>query len=290
MPVSENKPDRAGWIMSAALHVGVVGVVIYGLPSIERPNIAPPPPIVIEFDQIAEKTQQLAPAPEEKAEEETKPEEEPKFAPAPEPEPEQAESVPLPEPKPAEPEKKEEKPEPPKPKPEEIERKQVVENVRPQAKPKPPSRFSASRISALIDKSIKEDQKPETDKKDEEKAPEQAVKKDTFAALRGRFATASLKDALSQKLAGCWNFPGGAKDVSNFNVTVRIWLRPDGSLSRMPQYADVGDLSDGFYRTFAESALRAVRLCEPFTEASDYIREGNQYIDFNFNGAEFAGG
>ncbi|MEX0298198.1 MAG: hypothetical protein AB3N28_03960, partial [Kordiimonas sp.] len=152
------------------------------------------------------------------------------------------------------------------------------------------------RIAALIDRSIKEETevvKKDEPKKEKEKAEEPKKEPSRFAGLRGRIATASLRDALSQKLSGCWTFPRGAKGIETMQVTVRIWLRPDGTLSRPPEFVNAGNLNDpdrAFFRVFAESARRAVRICEPFDEASQYIGAGQKYIDFNFNGAEFAGG
>ncbi|MFC3052955.1 hypothetical protein [Kordiimonas pumila] len=286
-----------GWILSALLHVGVVLVALLGLPELSRPRPTPPPPIAIEFVQIADQTRQTAP---EEVVEQKPQEEEPEKnyaaaeqAPAP-----VAEAVPLPDKTPP---KKEVAPEPkPKlqPKPEISEARKLASNVVPRTKPKAPSRLKISRISSLIDKSIEEEQR-QMDQADKEREEKQKAKKPEekptalAQSLRGTVATASLRDALSQKLAGCWTFPRGAKDVEKMQVTVRIWLRPDGTLSRPPEFVDAGNLDDpdrAFYRVFAESARRAVRICEPFEEASQYIGAGQKYIDFNFNGAEFAGG
>jgi len=288
-----NGGSNLGWILSAVLHIGVAAFAFIGLPHLARPLPTPPPPIAIEFVKIADQTRQKAP----KEEIEQKPAEETpqksyaaaENAPAP-----VVDAVPtLDKVKP----KKAPKALPkPKPKPKVSEARKLASNVVPRTKPKAPSRLKSKRISALIDRSIKKEKdtvKPADKKQPEKKKADKPEKKPTlFAGLQGTIATASLKDALSQKLAGCWTFPRGAKGVENMQVTVRIWLRPDGSLSRPPEFVNAGDLNDpsrAFYRVFAESARRAVRLCEPFDEASQYIGAGQKYIDFNFNGAEFAG-
>jgi len=284
---------KLGWILSALLHISVVVVALMGLPYLQRPLPTPPPPIAIEFVQISEKTQQQAPKEEVKQE---AAEEEPQRniaavenVPAP-----VENAVPLPDKTPPQ----EVAPAPkPEPKPEISEARALAQNIQPRVKPRAPSRLKSQRIAALIDRSIKEE-KETVDKIDEqqeekEKIEEEKEQPDRFAGLRGKLATASLRDALSQKLSGCWTFPRGAKGIEKMQVTVRIWLRPDGTLSRPPEFVDAGNLNDpsrAFFRVFAESARRAVRLCEPFTEASQYIGAGQKYIDFNFNGAEFAGG
>lgn len=283
---------KLGWILSAVLHLGVATLAFVGLPYLQRPLPTPPPPVAIEFVKISNKTQQQAPKEEQQQEAaEEKPQR--NYA-AVENVPAPAEdAVPLPDKAP--PKKVTPKPKP-KPKPQVSETRKLAQSVRPRAKPRPPSRLKSKRIAALIDRSIKEEKdlvKKDETKKEEKTKTEEKKEVSQFAGLRGRIATASLRDALSQKLSGCWTFPRGAKGIEQMQVTVRIWLRPDGTLSRPPEFVNAGNLNDpsrAFYRVFAESARRAVRICEPFSEASQYIGAGQKYIDFNFNGAEFAGG
>ena len=280
---------RIGWILSLLLHTAVFTAAVVGLPSLSRSRPAPPPPVAVEFVRIAEKTQVAAPKAPEVAEEQTV-RQQPQYArdePADSGDPD---TVPLPEvaakavtdiPKPAP---------KPKPRPEDVKRAKLRTSVRPSAKPKPPSRLKSSRIAALIDRSIKEEDEAAPSEADKTAAEEKEEKPQSLlAGLRGAIATASLRDALSNKLSKCWFFPGGAKNIETFEVTVRIWLRPDGSLSRTPEYVNARDLSNDYYRVFAESALRAVGNCAPYEEASQYIQTGQRYIDFNFNGAEFSG-
>ena len=290
--------ERTGWILSATLHVGVVVAAFVGLPHLSKEREAPPPPISIEFVEIADQNRVVAPEPEpeELAQEETV-EQKPLYA-RDEPAPAAAaEVVPLPEAKPKR------KPEPPKktpkpqPKPEVTERMELRSQVMPQSKPKPPSKFR--NISALIDRAAKEEQEKAKvdDKKQEEKKPEPKAEKpktDMFAGLRGTIVTATLMQALQQKVYRCWNMPAGAKGVQNMQVNVSVRLASDGSIIGQPQYVNAGDLNDpdrAFYRVFAESARRAVQLCAPYSEASDYIREtGQNEIIFNFNPKSFVGG
>lgn len=279
-----------GWSLSVLLHVGVVTVALVGLPYLERPMPTPPPPIAIDFVMISNKTQQAAPKVEiEEEAAEEKPQ--PKYAAA-EQEPDAADNaVPLPENIPA----KKITPKPKlKPKPVLSEARKLAQQVRPRSKPKPPSRLKSTRIAALIDRSIKEEKenvKKDEKKKLEKKKNDKPKQPSVFAGLQGRLATASIRDALSQKLAGCWVFPRGAKGVENMQVLVRISLRPDGTLLRQPEFVNAGDLSDGFYRVYAESARRAVLGCAPYSDVAKILFEiGESSIDFNFSGAEFAGG
>ncbi len=277
--------ERIGWFFSGALHLGVVVAVVLGLPSFSfhKDDPKPPPVIDIEFTQIADETTVTAPEPEP-----VQPDPEPTTAAREEYVPEEtAESVPLPTPKPAPPKKREPAP---KKKPELSERQQLANKIRPKRKPKAPSKFR--NLSSVIDKAIKK----ETAAIPEEKPVEKKVteKKPDFLAgiRRGKIGAASLRDALSQKLAGCWNFPVGAKGVENLSVTILISLRRDGTLSRSPKYVDVGSLDrDITLRTFAESAKRAVLRCGPYeAEATKLYELGEDSVEFTFSGKEFSGG
>jgi outer membrane biosynthesis protein TonB len=280
-----------GWSLSLSLHIAVVVAAYVGLPYLTRPEITPPPPIAIEFIAIAAETRQAAPK--ETVEEEAAEEKpQPKYAAA-----EQAADDPddvLALPAKTEPKKAAPKPKP-KPKPKLSKARKLAQSVRPRGKPKPPSRFKSTRIAALIDKSIKEEKvtvkKDEKKREDKKKSDPKKKKPTLFAGLQGRIATASIRDALSQKLAGCWSFPSGAKGVEAMQVRVLIHLRPDGSLLRQPEVVGAGKNAEGFYRVFVESARRAVIGCAPYSDVARTLFDmGESSIDFNFNGAEFAGG
>ena len=282
-----------GWMMSLSLHVGVAAAAWYGLPYLTRPQITPPPPIAIEFVAIAAKTQQAAPK-EMVEQEATVEKEKPKYQAAEQPTATADDAVPLP--AKAEPKKIEPAPKPkPKPKPQVSQSRKLAQSVRPRSKPKAPSRLKLNKISSLIDRSIKEEQEQEKldKKKQNEKKKNKSEKKkpSVFAGARGAIATATIRDALSQKLAGCWSFPSGAKGVDKMQVRVLIHLRADGSLLRQPEIVGGGRNAEGFYRVFVESARRAVIGCAPYSDVAKTLFEmGESSIDFNFNGAEFAGG
>ena len=290
-----SKSETIGWMFSSALHLGVVTVALVGIPDWSKDRPLPPPPIAIEFVQIADKTLVVAPEPAKETQEQAAPEKpQPNYAREEVAAEAPVEAVPLPDAKPV---KAVEKPKP-KPKPEVSEREKLVARTAPRSKPKPPSRLKSSRIAALIDRSIKEEQEqaPKDEEKKEEKIeqkPEEA-KPDPFAGMRGRIATATLMDALQQKVYGCWNLPMGAKGVKDMRVDVLVRLASDGSLLGQPEFLNAGDLNDpdrAFFRVFAETARRAVQLCAPFPEASEYIRKtGQNEIIFKFNPREFLGG
>jgi outer membrane biosynthesis protein TonB len=185
----------------------------------------------------------------------------------PEPEPKKAEKVEKPEPKKPEPKpdqiaealKKEEakppkKVEPPKPEQQKPEPPKPVAEKKPPTPPQP--KFDAQKVAALLDK----------------RAPQRLAAAgevmNTTASLgtaRGSAAQLSQSelDALRARLQQCWSLPAGAADAKDLSVLVVIRLRQDGSLQSEPMVTNRG--SSPFFQVAAESALRAVRRCAPFS-------------------------
>jgi colicin import membrane protein len=69
-------------------------------------------------------------------------------------------------------------------------------------------------------------------------------------------------DALRAQLYSCWNPPVGVLEAKDLVVTIRFSLNRDGSLSGEP--AVTNHTSHPLFQIASESALRAVRRCQPF--------------------------
>ena len=210
--------------------------------------------------------------------------------PAPDPEPIEAKAPPEPAPKPPEPAPAPEvaKPKPPEPAPKKPEEKVQVAAKPPEpkpvakAEPKPPSPFAAApqprakpqhkpepkrpsfdlnRIAALLDKSQKQ---PAAQGQDTQNQPAAQAKPVPRARLTDQPLTMSEIDAIRYQIEQCWSVPAGARDAEDLIVRIRVFLNPDGTLSRPPEIVDQAHGgSDSFYRTAAESARRAVLQCAP---------------------------
>lgn len=116
-------------------------------------------------------------------------------------------------------------------------------------------KFDPNKIAALLDK----------------RAPQrQAAAGDTInhtASLglpTGRSATLSQTeiDALRAQIQACWNPPAGAVEAKELIVQIRLMLRQDGSLSADPLVLNRS--GHPFFQVAAESALRAIRRCQPY--------------------------
>lgn len=80
----------------------------------------------------------------------------------------------------------------------------------------------------------------------------------------GRAATLTQTeiDALRAQIQACWNPPAGAANAEDIIVKVRLQLHQDGSLSAQPTLMNRG--SHPIFRIAAESAMRAIRRCQPY--------------------------
>jgi outer membrane biosynthesis protein TonB len=70
-------------------------------------------------------------------------------------------------------------------------------------------------------------------------------------------------DALRERIRECWSPPAGVDASSSLYVTLRVLLKPDGSLSQAPVV--VAGSASALGPALAESGKRALLQCQPFT-------------------------
>jgi outer membrane biosynthesis protein TonB len=305
---------KAGWTISAALHGAVLawGLVTFAT----RPLNATPPEFITtdiisaaDFSQITNgiRTAPKAEAPKPLVEKvaEAKPVEE-QNAKVVDNKPEiVATADQVPPPKPPEPEKKkaEAKPVPtpqPKPEPKQAFAKEPEPKIDPiaealkkdtkkpdpktqqkaetppkKAEPvKPQPKFDASRIAALLDK---------RDPQRKSATGETLSNTPSLGTATGRAVSLSQNelDALRARLRECWNVPVGVAEARDLIVTVRIQFKQDGSLQTDPRLMNSG--GHPAFQVAAESALRAVRTCAPFSflPAAKYEAWKDVIVDFD---------
>ena len=281
---------RTAVIASGCLHVAVVALVYFGLPSLFRPEPIEDRPVTVEVVSLAE-TKPPPPAPEQKkpAPEPSKAQPTPPRAaaspppapPSPPPPPEPVKAAPEP-PAPT-PKPKPEPAKPPEPKPEAQARPAPPP---PKEKPKPPP----DQLAALLKNLAKQKQQVEQQK---EKGPPQV--KDLVAGLKpqpqsqaapqqstsldARLAGSQIADLVRQQITPCWSIPAGAKDAGDMRIGIRISLNPDGTLRGPPRIEDTSRMQgDGVFRAFGESALRAIQnpRCTPLRLPPDRYAMWNE--------------
>jgi len=168
-----------------------------------------------------------------------------------------------------------------------IEKKQNPEEIKPEIRQA--SEFEkkeiidADQIAALIDKAKEESAKVE---KRENKLTQSNVKNSFASGL-----TLSEEDALRAQIFGCWTVPLGLPYDDDLLVRIKLELKQDGTISKSEVLDHVRMNKPGqkFYKILAESALRAVRLCQPLrVPQTGYEKWKN--IQLNFNPAEMLKG
>jgi colicin import membrane protein len=122
--------------------------------------------------------------------------------------------------------------------------------------PKPQPKFDAVRIAALLDK---------RDPQRQTSLGEFINHTPTLGSPKGSAPTLSQSeiDALRAQIRRCWNPPAGAADAQNLRVDMNVKLRIDGSLAAPPALLERG--ASPYFQVFAESALRAVERCQPYS-------------------------
>ena len=136
--------------------------------------------------------------------------------------------------------------------------------------------FDPSDIAALIDKSKTES--AETNKK-LDKITQDQDKEMSFGGL-----TLSEEDALKAQIFGCWSIPLGLPFNEDLLVRIKLQLEPDGSIikTEILDHARMNRPGQGFYKVLAESALRAIKLCQPLrVPSTGYERWKDMQLNFD---------
>ncbi len=256
-------------VASSALHVALIVLATLSLPFLARKPIDLPPIISVELIQITDKTNIPYAPKAKKIIEEVKKKEKlvSEQAPPKKVKKEKPDAIALPDKKPEKIKKIEEK----KQNPEKIDDKvkQVSEFEKKEM-------FDPNQIAALIDKSKEEF--AETKKKNN-KVTQSTDKNMNISAL-----TLSEEDALKAQIFGCWSIPLGLPYNENLLVRIKLKLKPDGSVikTEIIDHARMNTPGQGFYKVLAESALRAIKLCQPLrVPSTGYERWKDLQLNFD---------
>jgi hypothetical protein len=136
--------------------------------------------------------------------------------------------------------------------------------------------FDPNNIAALIDKSKTENA---LTKKKTSKITQDQDKSADFSGL-----SLSEEDALKAQIFGCWSIPLGLPYNEDLLVRIKLQLNPDGSIisSEIIDHARMNKPGQGFYKVLAESALRAIKLCQPLrVPSTGYERWKDLQLNFD---------
>ncbi len=295
----EERRSYSNFAGSAALHGAVLAMLLLGVASAPRfadtPEAIPIETVSLsELNQIANGEKDAKPAPQSAP----APPPPPQPAPTPPPKPETAQPPPTPPkaenppPKPAPPQKADATPPPdtepmPPERPQHRNRRlrrsspsrrrrlsrlrgQSSSILRPSGrrsrreKPKPSRNFDPNSIAKLIGQG---------------KTPTAAPNQTASATPQGlphhdaphmSMSMASALDAwLTESYLNCWTPPPGMPDGDTYVAQIKVIFNPDGSLSGRPVL--LNPPSDRAWRAHAESAMRAVRKCDPLKVPAEYM-------------------
>ena len=264
-------------LISSVLHCFVILITAMSLPFLSKKPIDLPPIVSIELIQITEKTN-IPFAPKAKKILEKVKEDEKKLvseqAPPKKVKKKKPDAVPMPEDKIEKVEKiKEDKQNP----------KKVDNEVKQVSEFEKENLFDPNNIAALIDKSKEESAK--VIKKTDELTQDQVKNFDNSGL------TLSEEDALKAQIFGCWSIPLGLPYNENLLVRIKLQLKPDGSIikSEILDHARMNKPGQGFYKVLAESALRAVKLCQPLRVPTTGYERWKE-LQLNFDAREMLEG
>ena len=257
-------------LISSCLHILIIFIAAMSLPFIAKKPLELPPLVSIELIQITDKTNIPYAPKAKKIIEKIKKEEEKlvsEQAPPKKVKKEKPDAVPLPDQEVEKIKKIEEKKQNPEKEINEV--KQVSEFEKEEI-------FDTNTIAALIDKS--KENLAETTKKTNKITQSQ----DQSMDLSG--LTLTEEDALKAQIFGCWSIPLGLPYKENLLVRIKLKLKPDGTImkSEILDHARMNKPGQGFYKVLAESALRAIQLCQPLrVPSTGYERWKDLQLNFD---------
>jgi outer membrane biosynthesis protein TonB len=308
---AEQEGMSRGLALSAALHVAVAVLLVFGLPDLFRPAPLENQPVAVDLVTIGPKTlathpNPYVPRPQAKPDipladvPAARPLPKP-VPPKPAPRPSTAAGAPPPPPPKVKiakakwqpPPRPEPKPAPPRPRP-------VIAAAvpRPPQKPRPPLRMAQAQtrllrqqkaydpgdFQRLLRNLAPEHNAPSPDKPPQVRQLLSAAASSQPKAPLGAQLTASEIDLIRQQIERCWNIPEGARDDKDLVVEMRVSVDRDGDVRRATILDSGSTVSDPVFRAAADSAKRALfnPQCRPLRLPPDKYEYWKEFImDFS---------
>lgn len=168
------------------------------------------------------------------------------------------------------------KPEPKKPEPKKVEKKEEPKLANP-----------LKSLLASVDQMKKEIGENETEAtvKEGTQVQNMGVEGGTGGSYFNELSVSEM-DALAGRLRACWNLDPGAMGIDNMIIEIRASLNQDGTVRRVDVLDTSRYNSDTFFRSVADSAKRAVFICQPYNILSEkyadkYDKWSTMLLKFN---------
>jgi outer membrane biosynthesis protein TonB len=151
----------------------------------------------------------------------------------------------------------------------------------PDTPPRDSPQFNADQVAALLDK---------RDPQRQMAAAETINSQPNLGASTGAAAQLSQSeiDALRARISSCWSPPPGVNASTKMYVVLRVLFKPDASMSQEPVLVEATASALG--PALAESAKRALLLCQPFTMLKPEHYNQWKDLELKFDPQELLGG
>jgi colicin import membrane protein len=155
------------------------------------------------------------------------------------------------------------------------------DKANPNTPPREAAKFNADQVAALLDK---------RDPQRQMAAAETLNNQPSLGAANGGAAQLSQSeiDALRARISSCWSPPAGITASTKIYVVLRVLFKPDASMSHEPVLVEGSASSLG--PALAESAKRALLMCQPFTMLKPEHYEQWKDLELKFDPQELLGG
>ena len=156
-----------------------------------------------------------------------------------------------------------------------------ADKASPDTPPRDAPQFNADQVAQLLDK---------RDPQRQMAAAETLNNQPNLGASSGAAAQLSQSeiDALRARISSCWSPPPGINASSKIYVVLRVLFKQDASMSREPVLVEATASPLG--PALAESAKRALLLCQPFTMLKPEHYDQWKDLELKFDPQELLGG
>ncbi len=261
--------QRKAFLLSLGLHTLVISLMFVDFHFTKEYTKAPPAILMVDLTKvkIADETNLPQKAVVKKEQPKVEPKkEEPKPTPkVDKPKPEIKAPEPKPEPKPA-----------PVPKdavavqPKKEEKKKETAKPTPKPKSKKPD-YNLKSLLASVEKVRQNTPTPQT----QQPITEEALDNGTEGRM-DKLLTISHRDFISSKLKDCWNIDGGAQDIEEIKIEIRVLVNKDGSVREVKI---MNNMNLPAFKSLSESARRAVLICDKKGNDSPFKILADNYAD-----------
>lgn len=94
--------------------------------------------------------------------------------------------------------------------------------------------------------------------------------------ILSQILTISERDLIASQLSKCWNLDAGKKDIENIIIEIRAQVSKDG---RIKEVEILNKMLDSVQRSVADSAKRAVLICDKKGDESPFKMLAEKYAD-----------